>query len=160
MFVWLFPEPSDQRTQQQVLYQAHAGMGRHFESAQFDQAKPSGWTVGRVKLVNTELGTVGVAGHIDQQVAQQPVNQPWSRDLTLWHLLKGDFELVEGIVARLVDAGRLAGRANKHPREEIGQPRVVLPVGDQAAQQIRSAQDRAIGRSLSTNCDMVTTTSS
>jgi hypothetical protein len=58
----------------------------------------------------------------------------------LRHLLEGDFQFVEAFVARLVDARRLAGGADEHAGEQVGQRRVVLPVGDQAAQQVGPAQ--------------------
>ena len=49
-------------------------------------------------------------------------------------------------MARLVDARRLARRADEPAREEIRQRRVVLPERDDAAQQIGAAQERAVGR--------------
>ncbi len=39
--------------------------------------------------------------------------------------LEGDFDLVDGIVSRLVDPRMLAGRADKEARKEIRQRRVV-----------------------------------
>jgi hypothetical protein len=63
-----------------------------------------------------------------------------SPGLSARHLLEGDFQFVEAFVARLVDARRLAGRADEHAGEQVGQRRVVLPVGDQAHQQVGPAQ--------------------
>src|SRR5450755_2545664 len=40
--VWLFPELGDQRSDQQLLSQAHARMRRHFKGPQFDQPQPGG----------------------------------------------------------------------------------------------------------------------
>ena len=60
-------------------------------------------------------------------------------------LAERDLELVEGVVAGLVDARRLAGRADEPAGEQVRQRRVVLPVGDQAAQQVGAAQQRAVG---------------
>jgi hypothetical protein len=48
-------------------------------------------------------------------------------------------------VPRLVDARRLAGRADEQAGEQVGQRRMALPVQDQALQQVRPAQERAVG---------------
>ena len=64
-----------------MLHQAHARVRRHLEGADLDQAEPAGRAVGRVELVDAELGAVGVAGDVDQQVAEQPVDQPRLRRL-------------------------------------------------------------------------------
>jgi len=37
-------------------------MGRHLEAVEFDQPLAAGGAVGRVELVDAELGAVGVAG--------------------------------------------------------------------------------------------------
>ena len=91
-------------------------MRRHLEGAELEQAQASGRRVGRIQLVDRELGAVRVAGQVGQQVAQQPVDEPRQRfvlaELVLAReLLERDLELVEAVVARLVDARRLAGRA-------------------------------------------------
>ena len=41
-----FPKSGDQRSQQQLLHDAHAGMRRHLESAQLQQTQPPGAAVG------------------------------------------------------------------------------------------------------------------
>ena len=74
--IGLFPEAGDHRPQQQLLGQRHAGVRRHFEGAQLEQAEPAGRAVRRVELVDAELGAVGVAGDVGQQVAEDAVNQP------------------------------------------------------------------------------------
>ena len=61
-------------------------------------------------------------------------------------LTERDLQLVQAVVPRLVDARRLARRADEESREQIRQRRMVVPVGDQAAQQIGPAQERAVGR--------------
>src|SRR5215471_14058302 len=101
----LAPEPGDQRTQEQLLRQAHARVRRHFERAELHQAQPSGWTVGREQFVDTELGAVGIAGNVDKKIAKQAIDQPRS-----WRLAfarrrdhrQRDLELVELVVPRLV----------------------------------------------------------
>ena len=57
-----------------------------------------------------------------------------------------DFELVELVVARFVHARRLAGRADEQAAEQIAQAGVVVPIGEQAGQQVGAAQKRRIGR--------------
>ncbi len=72
----LLPEPGDQRAQQQLLRQAHPRMRRHLERAELDQAQPAGRAVGRIELVDADLGAVRVAGDVDQQIAEQAIDQP------------------------------------------------------------------------------------
>ena len=64
----------------------------------------------------------------------------------LRHLRERDLELVQRLVARLVDARRLAGRPDEQAGEQIGERRVALPVEHDALQQVRPAQERAVGR--------------
>ena len=77
--LWLSPEPGDQRPQEELLRQAHARIGRHFERAELDQTKPAGWTIRRIQLVDADLGAVCVAGDVNQQVAEQTIDQPRPR---------------------------------------------------------------------------------
>ena len=79
--IGLAPEARDQRAQQQLLREAHARVRRHLEGAQLEQAEAAGGAVGRVQLVDAELGAVRVAGDVDQQVAEQAVDQPGRRRL-------------------------------------------------------------------------------
>ena len=100
-------------------------MRRHFEAAELDQAQPPGRAVGRIKLVDADFGAVRVAGHVGQQIAEDAVDQP-GRDIArraVGHFAEGDFQFVERVVARFVDARRLAGRADEQAREQIGQRR-------------------------------------
>ncbi|MNL45422.1 hypothetical protein D3C87_1680680 [compost metagenome] len=116
------PETSDQRPQQQLLRQAHARMGWHFKCAQFQQPKASRCAVRRVEFVDTKLGTVSVASDIDQQVAQQPVDQPRRALFTrLRHLRESYFQLIQGIVACFVDARCLGRWADEQSGKQIGQ---------------------------------------
>src|SRR5215831_15509353 len=102
-------ESRHQRSQQQHLAEAHARVRRHLEGAELDESEPAVRPVGSVELVDGELGAVRVAGEIDEQVPQQPIDQPGSLALLrlgehALHLLEGDVELVEGVVPGLVDA--------------------------------------------------------
>ena len=70
-------------------------------------------------------------------------------------LAEGDLQLVEAVVARLVEPGRLAVRADEQAREQVRQRRVVVPVGDQAAEQVGPAEERAVGRRRAAEDDVV-----
>ncbi len=108
----LAPEPRDQRAHQQLLRERHARVRRHLEGAEFDEPEPPDQPLGRVELVDADFGAMRVAGDVDQQIAQQPVDQPRARFLArLRDLRERDFEFVQRLVTRLVDARRLAGRA-------------------------------------------------
>ena len=76
-----------------------------------------------------------------KQVAEQPVDQPGQRCGALAgrrHLRQRDLQLVEAVVAGLVDARRLAGRADEQAGEQVGERRMALPVQHQALQQVRA----------------------
>jgi hypothetical protein len=49
---------------------------RHLEAAQLEQPEPAAGGVGAVELVDAELGAVGVAREVGQQVPQRPVGHP------------------------------------------------------------------------------------
>ena len=73
-------------------------------------------------------------------------DRPARADLRLAWLCssrESDLQLVDRIVARLVDARVLAGRADEHAREEVRERRVVVPVGDQAARAGRAGAGTA-----------------
>src|SRR5690606_1172354 len=67
----------------------------------------------------------------------------------------GDLQFVEGLVAALVHPRRLTGGADEHSGKHIGQARVVLPVGDQAADQVGAAQQWAVRRGGAPQGDVV-----
>ena len=141
------PEPGDQRADHQRLRQRHARVGGHLEAAELDEAEAAGRAVGRIELVDADLGAVGVAGDVDEQVPEQAVDEPRRRGVALagrWHLRERDFELVERVVAGLVDARGLGGRADEEAGEQVGDRRVALPVQDQRAQEVGAAQERAV----------------
>ena len=70
------------------------------------------------------------------------------------HLRERDLQFVERLVARLVDARRLAGRADEQAGEEIGERRVALPVEHDALEQVGPAQERAFGRRRAADHDV------
>ena len=155
--VRLLPEHGDQRAHQQLLRQAHARMRRHLERAELDEAKPSRRPVRRIELVDADLGAVRVARHVDQQVAEQPVHQPRRHRPVggIGNLRQRDLQLVERLVTRFVDARRLARRADEQSREQVGQRRMVLPIGDDRREQIRPAQERAVRRRQPAHHDVI-----
>ena len=90
-------------------------MRRHFKAAEFHQPQPAGGAVGRIELVDADFGAVGIAGGIGQQVAEDAVHQP-GRDIgggARRDFVEGDFQLVQRVVPRFVDARRLAGGADE-----------------------------------------------
>ena len=100
--VGLLPEPGDQRPQQQLLRQAHPRVRRHLEAAELDQAQRPVERVGREQLVDAELGAVRVAGHVDQQIAEDAVDQPRRTVLpSRGSLLERDLQFVQRIVPSL-----------------------------------------------------------
>ena len=84
---------------------AHARMRRHLERAELDQPEAPGRAVGRVELVDADLGAVRVAGHVDQQVAEDAVDEPWRYAALrrVGDLLQRDFHLEERFVTRFVE---------------------------------------------------------
>jgi hypothetical protein len=115
-----------------LLRQAHPRVRRHFERAEFDQAEPAGGTIRRKQFVDADFSTVGVAGDVDQNVAEQAIDQPWRRRrrgvTRRWHAAKRDFQLVQHVLTRFIDARRLAGRSDKQSGKEIRQRRPPLPI--------------------------------
>ena len=51
-------------------------MRRHLERAELDEAEAARRPVGRIQLVDADLGAVRVAGHVDQEIAEQPIDEP------------------------------------------------------------------------------------
>src|SRR6266581_727354 len=152
------PEPGHQRPQQQLLRETHARVWRHLERSKLHQAKPAGRTVGRKQLVDADLRPVRVAGDVDQQMAEQTIDQPrqWLRPVSRSrHGCHRDLQLIEQVVPCFVDAWRLAGRANEKAGKEIGQRGMLLKIENQALQKVRTAQERAVGCSLSAQHNVV-----
>jgi hypothetical protein len=91
-----------QRAHQQLLRETHLRMRRHLECAQLHQAEPRTGCVGRVELVDAELGAMRVAREIGQQVPENAIRQPQGtrRRVLVRDLIEGDLQLVDGIGAR------------------------------------------------------------
>ena len=159
VFVWLLPELRDEPAQQQMLREAHLRVRRHFKRAHLDETEPARAAFRRVKFINGKLGAMRVAAGINQQISEQPVHQPRRRLAELAnlfvHFLERDIEFVKRIVARLVNARRLRRRADEQTAEQPAQRRMILPIGQQRAQQIGPAQHRRIRRRLAADDDVV-----
>jgi len=94
----------------------------HLERAHLEEAEPAALGAGAEQLVDAQLGAVGVPRDVDQQVAEQAINQPRPRLVAVpIELGERDLELVQALVAGLVDAGCLAGRADEPAGEQVRQ---------------------------------------
>lgn len=65
------PELHDQRSNQELLHQAHLSMRQHFQSTKLNQPQSTRTAVRRVGFVDTELGPVRVSSDIHQQVSER-----------------------------------------------------------------------------------------
>ena len=158
----LVPIAGNQGPDQQLLGERHARIGRHFETAELHQPKPPGRAIGGIELVDANFGPVGIAGDIDQQIAEQAVGQPGQRrGAFVWrrYLRHGSFELIETVVAGLIQARGLAGRADKHAGEKVAHRGVALPVQHQRFEQVRPAQEGAVMGCSPADDDMIAATS-
>ena len=156
----LVPEPRDQRAHQQRLHHRHLEVRRHLEAAQLQQAEPAARAVGAVQLVDAELGAVGVAGDVGQQVPQRAIGHPrLGRPCAAGQpgdLGERDLQLVERLGSALVDPRRLRCGADEAAGEQVGQRRMTLPVGQHRDQQVGPAQQRRIGGGDAAEGDVVT----
>ena len=131
--VGLLGEGGHERPGQDGLGRRHARVGRHLEGAQLDEPLAPVRAPPVEELVDGDLGAVAVAGDVHEQVAEQPVAQPGRGRLgAVGQARERDLQLVERVVAGLVDPGGLRGRPDEEPGEEVGERRVVLDEGDQA----------------------------
>src|SRR5207249_6095330 len=64
-------------------------------------------------------------------------------------------QLVQRIIARFVDPRMLARWADKQSAEQERQRRMILPVAEQTAEEVRSAQNRAVRGRWSADNDVV-----
>ena len=145
--VRLLPEAGDEGSHQQRLHQRHLRVRRHLERPEFEDAQPAPFAVRAEQLVDTELGTVRVAGEVDEQMPYQSVDRP-RRDVgTLtFQLGERDLQFVDGVDAPFVDPRGLARRTDELAGEQVGHRRMVLPERHHAAQEIGAAQQRAVER--------------
>ena len=123
-------------------------MRRHFESAQLHKSETAAAAVGRIKFVDAELRAMRVAGYVDEQVAEKTIDEPrWNlfrRAKLPFQFAERSFNFVERIVARFIHTRMLACRPDEQPAEQKRKRWMVLPVRDQAAQQIGPATAKAL----------------
>src|SRR6476659_280280 len=80
-------------------------------------------------------------------MAEDAIDQPrWAIATVFGKLTEGNFHLVNAVIARLVDARRLACRPEKEAGEQVRQRRMIVPIGHETTQQVGAAQNRAVGR--------------
>ena len=141
------PEARDEREQEQLLREAHPRVRRHLERAELDETEPAGRRRRASRACRCRSRRDACCrsrrsadcGTADRRATAAAAT-------TSVDLRERELELVERVVARLVDARRLARRADEHAREQIRQRRMMLPIRDQAAQQVGPAQERAVRR--------------
>src|SRR5271166_866043 len=141
------PQAGEDCADEQLLGQAHARVRRHLEAAELDESETAGWAVRRIELVDADFRAMGVAGHVGENVAHQAIEQPWPWGVSLSgprYLGERDLQFVKTVVARLVDARRLAGRTDEQAGEEIGQAWMPQPMDDKTFQQVGTPQERAV----------------
>jgi hypothetical protein len=107
-------------------------------------AEPAARRVGRVELVDAELGAVRVAGHVDEQVRKSASTSHGGHVALSGSCAERDLELVELSLRASSTRGAWLGRPDEESREGEGERRVIVPVREQAPQQIRT---RRIGLS-------------
>ncbi len=76
LLVRLAPKMGDQRPHQQLLGQAHAGMGRHFKGAQLEQAESRSSAFWRIEFVDAKFRAMGATGYVGQQMPEQAIGHP------------------------------------------------------------------------------------
>src|SRR5262249_51503933 len=121
--------------------------GRRRDRRQLAGPGPAARGLRRVELVDAELRAVRVAGHVDEEMTEDPVHLPRRHGgATRRERRERDLELVELAVARLVDARVLRRRPDEEAGEGVRERRVVLPVAEEAAEEVRAAEERAVER--------------
>jgi hypothetical protein len=58
-------------------------MGRHLEGAELEEPLPAAWRAPVEELVDAQLGTMGVARDVDQQMTKQPSTSDRGRGAAL-----------------------------------------------------------------------------
>ena len=154
----LIPEPRHERAHEQLLCETHPCVRRHLERAELQQPEPSVCVIGRVQLVDAELGPMRVAGDVHEQMAEDPIDQPRRDRSFLRELLERQFQFVECIASAFIDTRSLTRWPDELPRKDVRQGRVVVPIRDQAPQQIGPSQERAVGRSRSPQHNVIAAT--
>ena len=121
-------------------------MRRHFKRTQLNEPQTAAATARVKELIDGKFRAMRVARGIREQMAEKPVHQPGRRVAIFLavaiHLLECQLDLKHGIIARFINARRLAGRADEQAAEEIAQTWMIVPVAQQTFEQIRPPQQR------------------
>src|SRR4051812_30362344 len=98
-----------------------------------------------------------VAGHIDEQIAKNAIDQPWRNLIVVRPVqsVKGQLQLINRIRAGFVHAWRLTGRTDEDSGKQIRERRVVQPISNEALKQIGPAKEWAVGWCNPTERQMV-----
>jgi hypothetical protein len=134
--------------QEEHLSHGHPLVRGHLERPQLHEAQTALRARRIVQLVDAELGPVGVPAHVDEQVAEEAVGEPGRdrRPAGGRDARERELQLVEGVVARLVQAGSLRRGADEQAGEEERQRRMVLEVSQHARQEVRPPHEWALDR--------------
>src|SRR6516164_203991 len=98
-----------------------------------------------------------IATDINEDMAEDAIHEP-GREASVGRfgdLAESDFEFVETVLAGLIHARRLAGRADEEAREHVRERGMIEPVADHAAEEVRASQERAVGRRGGSEHEMV-----
>jgi hypothetical protein len=133
-------ESGDERAHEAHLRHCEPGVWRHLEGAELDEPLAP-VRAGRIEeLVDADLRTVRAARHVDEQVPEERVAEP--RGWGLHFMPRGvrarerNLELVERIVACLVEARCLRRRPHEEAGKEIRQRRMVLREREQTREEV------------------------
>ena len=96
-----------------------------------------------------------VARQVDQQIAEEAIDDPRRRAALRAICAEGRFQFVEALVAGLVDPRGLARRPDEQAGEQIRQRRPVVPIGHQASQQVGAAEEGTVDRPRAAQHDVV-----
>jgi hypothetical protein len=123
----LLPEAGHQRAQQQLLGNAHAGVRRHLEGAQFEQAQAAGGLLSgeySLSMQNSLRWVLPVTStrmlRSVRSTSQGGMSCPVHLAVFL-DLVEGNFQLVQLVVAGLVHPRCLAGGADEQAAEQVAQ---------------------------------------
>ena len=92
-------------------------MRRHLKPAELDEAQATAGRVRRIELIDAEFRTMGVAGEVDQQIAEDAIDQPGAHPILraasvfggaqgIGNLPHGNFQLIQIVRAAFISARR------------------------------------------------------
>jgi hypothetical protein len=151
-----FPKYGNERSNEELLREAHSRVRRHLERPKLHEALPPRRAIGAVELVDAQLGAARMYRPVNQQSPEEPVVEPRRRRLALRRLVEpSECTSRRGCRFALVDSWRFACRADEQPRKEVRERRMIEPVADEALKQVRPPEYRAVLRRRPTQDDVV-----